>query len=173
MKTDTSNFKFLGVTADNMLVFFTGWNGKGLNDPDLFASGCVMRPVNQEEIDQANDFETVKKEYAYLWEESDKSQSLDEYIEDLIYDATHGDHLYIGQDPSYLVETLDCIESLEDSFKDALENIIGLQYQDWETFDCVACGALWHEEVDFSSWKLVNRRLALEINNILKHAKQQ
>lgn len=166
--------RILGIDADGNIVVLTRWNGESINSENLSAGYALIRTLTQDDIDRENDFENCKQEYEYLWRENGKEegtgQNLDEYIEDLIEQGKQ-DGYFIGHDNSYTNETYKAIENLTEKQREKFDDVVGVEYKDWETFECVGCGSYSSpSDFDTSNWKcIIDNELVKEVRNTLKH----
>ena len=109
------------------------------------ATGTVLDPVTQSEIDEKNDFDNAVEYYREIWKSSvdadSTEQSLKDYVEDCL---NYQDGEFPGHDNSY--------SELHDEAKKHFDD-------DIETFDCTGGGRCFNEELLSSFDKVIDHSL--------------
>lgn len=146
-KLQKDYYEILGILKDGSLVMLDYIFIDTLYDkPFCGATGTSFSPVSQEQIDERNNPENVKEEYKYLWQESVKSgtteDSLDDFIERLINDP-NTDGEFFGHDNSYVHKIPEAIK--EKYFPEAA------------TFECTGGGRMFDADMKASDFKVLLR----------------
>ncbi len=122
------------------------------------ATGTVLDPVTQSEIDENNDFDNAVEYYREIWKSSvdadSTEQSLKDYVEDCL---NYQDGEYPGHDESY--------SELHDEAKKHFDN------EDIKTFTCVGGGRCFDEKLLSSFDKVIDHSLIDLIRQYEKESK--
>lgn len=98
------------------------------------ATGSILLPVTQEQIDYRNDPEVIAEQYDYLWREAvannRTTESLEDFIQELLDDLQYSDEYYVGHDYSDCWIAEGCNKT-KNYFPDAV------------TFECTGCGRIF------------------------------
>jgi hypothetical protein len=127
--------KCVAITKTGELVMVNNLFSDTLNnEPFHGATGAIFTPISQDEIDERNDLDAVKKLYGYLWTEAIKdgntTDSYDDYMQGLIdSEVNYGDGLFLGHDTSYIYDIPDVIKKTH--------------FDDAESFECVSGGRMF------------------------------
>lgn len=89
-----------------------------------------MSLLTEDTIDEHNSFDYLKREYAYLWRESDKSESLDDFIEGLTVNMDSS-YYYLDDTIEYRDEANEILRNLPYEVQDEIEKIIGTKGIDY------------------------------------------
>lgn len=113
------------------------------------ATGFIVRPLYQDEIDEGNDLGHIKDEYSFLWQEAVKEGKtelgLEDYIKELLEQEDYNpDTYFIGDDPSFRYEMDKAIEKLSDEKRGRLWRALGGEkgvgdFIDWTSESCGRC----------------------------------
>lgn len=105
------------------------------------AVGYSMRPLTQEEIDNASDPQNLRD----LWVEAVKADEtdlgLDEWVENLEYDMDSDQH-YPFEDTSFRTNFKYLLENSSARIKKKIQEVFGVEgedYVDWSSYSCGRC----------------------------------
>lgn len=111
------------------------------------AVGWHVGTLTQWEIDERSEFDHIKNEYHFLWQEAvadgGTELGLDDYIRELIEDEEQApDTYYIGDDPSFRYDTDKAVEKLSEENRARLAEVVGVKgvdFVDWSAGGCGRC----------------------------------
>ncbi len=110
------------------------------------ATGTVLDPVNQSEIDENNDLDNATEWYREIWQQAVEGGHTEESLKDYVQDCLdHQDGEYPGHDNSYS----ELHEEAKKHFND----------DDIETFNCSGGGRCFNEELLSSFDKVIDHSL--------------
>lgn len=143
-KTEYNEIVAIAESGEVYMLNYVFDHGDGFRG----ATGTVFVPFYQDYADERNDFERIKEEYGYLWQESvaagNCEDSLYDFIQGLI-ETSDGD--FFGHDDS-------SVHLIPDDFKT-------YYYPECLGFECVGGGRCFSPR--FTKWETVLRPDLLEL----------
>lgn len=127
-------------------------------------TGYSMNVITQKYIDDMNDVDCLESELDYLWREAvqtgNTTDSLREYMENLVNDCQFYDQLYPLDDNSFRHQTEKLVEELPAEQKAGLEKVFGVMGKDYATWSVGSCGRCFNAN---DEWDVIFRPDLLEL----------
>lgn len=129
------------------------------------ATGFVMRPLTDAEIDANNLPDNYIEYYRELWKEAVRTDHTEYGLEEFAEDCLNNeDGVFPGDDPSFREETENLVAGLSPKHQAVIFLLIG----DYKTWTCTRCGRIFTENEEFDY--IFDKKLLKKIKQIEKTA---
>lgn len=123
------------------------------------AVGYSMRPLTQEEIDNASDPQNLRDLWVEAVKEDATDSGLDDWVENLEYNMD-SDQYYPFEDTSFREEFKELLENSSARIKNIIQGFFGVEGEDYVDWSVNSCGRTFSAD---DEWDEVLNKKALEI----------